>query len=42
MNEKKSLFKLLPLKQVFVLGLLFSFFCITTAGFFFLLFRYVI
>jgi len=41
MNEKKSLFDILPSNQIFALGVV-AFFSITSIGFFVLLFKYVL
>lgn len=42
MNEKKSLFDILPSNQIFGLGVVAAFFSITSIGFFVLLFKYVL
>lgn len=42
MNEKKSLFDILPSAQIFLMGLIFAFFGMTSIGFFILLFKYVL
>ncbi|KKS52610.1 MAG: hypothetical protein UV82_C0006G0043 [Candidatus Magasanikbacteria bacterium GW2011_GWD2_43_18] len=42
MSEKKSLLDMLPKGQLFILGVVVSFFTITSLGFFFLLFRFVL
>ena len=39
MSERKSLFDLLPVRQIFVIGFLVSFFLFTSIGFFVLLIR---
>lgn len=39
MEEKKSIFEVLPRKQVFIFGAIFSFFMVTSIGFFVLLFK---
>lgn len=42
MSEKKSLLEILPASQIFILGIIASFFVITSIGFFVLLFKFVI